>query len=136
MNIVNTMNTAILERVKEIGIMKVIGCTPSVIQKLFLLESSILGLTGGVIGSLIGELLSGLINHFPEWSVDGTIPEWLSGLFVNGNMSMSEATRLSIVPFWLIISTVVFTVTVGVLAGLAPAGKAVRISSLEAIRYE
>ena len=138
MNIINTMNTAILERIKEIGIMKVIGCSPAVIRLSFLIEAGFIGLSGGAIGAVCGIAFGTLINMLPEWSAQGSLEsEGLLSFFgVNGSAGMNETTQLSIIPPWLIALTVLFTTLIGIVAGLAPAYKAVKVSSLEAIRNE
>ena len=120
--ITNTMVMAITERKKEIGIMKVIGATVRDIKYLFLIESALIGLIGGVIGIILCVLLSLLISS-PAFSAA------LSGGGGGPGFSFS-------IPPWLIGEGLVFTTLIGIVSGYLPARKAMRSSALEAIRNE
>ena len=60
--IANTMMMSIYERTKEIGVMKVIGCSLKNIRQLFLLEAAFIGFVGGIAGNILSLILSGVIN--------------------------------------------------------------------------
>lgn len=120
--ITNTMVMAITERKKEIGIMKVIGATFKDIKRLFLVESALIGLVGGVIGIVLCIGLSNLISS-PAFS------KVMSG--GEGGSSFAFA-----IPSWLILSGLVFTTLIGIASGYLPAVKAMRSSALEAIRND
>ena len=111
--IMNTMMMSIYERTKEIGIIKVLGCRMDNISELFLTEAAYIGFFGGAAGLGISYGLSAVINHF----VGG------SGF-------------KSIIPFYLAVGAVLFSVTVAMLSGLYPAIRAMRLSPLNAIRNE
>ena len=115
-NTANTMITSVLERVKEIGILKSIGARNSEIFWIFLFESSFLGFIAGVIGVLIGYLLAyfgGIILDDLGWG-------FLSPTF----------------PISLFIGCVLFAVITGAVSGVIPAIRASRINTVDALRYE
>lgn len=126
--ITNTMIMSITERTKEIGIMKALGCYVRDTQWIFLSEAGMIGLMGGFIGCIISYLVSFAMNMA---AVGGSV---LSDEL--GMMGGSEAGRLSIIPPWLAVFAILFSVVIGLGSGFYPANKAVRISALEAIRNE
>jgi len=111
--IMNTMMMSIYERTKEIGIIKVLGCRMDNIAELFLTEAAYIGFFGGAAGLGISYGLSAVINHF-----------------------VGESGFKSIIPFYLAVGAVLFSVTVAMLSGLYPAIRAMRLSPLNAIRNE
>lgn len=117
--IANTMMTGILERRKEIGVMKVIGVSVHTIRALYLVESAFIGMIGGGIGILAAHL-------FGHALVGGSAVNFLGLYFEAG-------TKLSM-PFWLDAGAVGVAMAVGTLAGIFPARRATRMSPLEAIR--
>ncbi|MFH0737681.1 MAG: ABC transporter permease [Candidatus Micrarchaeota archaeon] len=108
--IANTMFANVLERVREIGILKAVGATRSDILLLFLSESAMIGLAGGVIGLVLGY---GLL-------------EVLEDLF-----AVPYFLRLRIVAF-----VFIFSIGTGVAAGFIPAYRAARMDPVEALRYD
>lgn len=120
--ITNTMVMSIYERTKEIGVMKVIGASLKDIKRLFLFESAIIGLLGGIIGVVFSEILSLLINKF-----GGTLLDFLG---------TGEGTKISIIPLWLILAAMAFSTLIGILSGYYPAKRAMNLSALEAIKTE
>lgn len=112
--IANTMMMSIYERTKEIGIMKVLGCSLGRIRDLFLMEAGFIGLAGGTIGLLLSYGISAIINM-------------LAG---------EGYSTLSYIPFWLSGLALVFAVLIGMLAGLMPALRAMKLSALSALRNE
>ena len=147
LNIANTMTMAIYERTKEIGVMKVLGCKLSKIRQMFLIEAGFIGLLGGIAGAVLSLVLSLILNNINTWlsalamflaqfgiqmqvtSVD------IGALFGMGGMG-DTGGALSVIPPWLVLAALVFATVVGVLSGIAPANRAVKISALEAIRHE
>jgi putative ABC transport system permease protein len=115
--IMNTMYTAVLQRTNEIGVMKAIGAKNSHILTIFLIESGMLGLIGGVIGLLIGMGLSSLIA------------------FV-GRTFLDTQLLYAYFPWYLILGALSFAFIVGALSGILPAIQASRQSPVEALRYE
>ena len=116
-SIANTMTMAIYERTKEIGVMKVLGCELKDIKNMFLTEAAAIGLIGGTVGVLICYVLSTWINIIGE------------------SMSGNNAA-ISIIPPWLAIFGMLFSMIVGIVSGYVPALKAVKITALSAIRHE
>lgn len=115
-NTANTMITSVLERTKEIGIMKSIGSRNSEIFKIFLFESSFLGFAAGVFGVLLGYGIT---------SLGGKILDNLGYGFLSPAYS-----------FWLFFGCVAFATLTGAIAGVAPAARAMKINPVEALRYE
>ena len=131
-NIINTMTMAIYERTREIGVMKVLGCELGNIRTMFLLESSTIGFIGGLIGLGISLIASFVLNNL---STLGQGMD-LSGLMGGGYYMGGGGGTISIIPPWLMLAALVFATLVGLVAGILPANKAVKISALEAIRHE
>lgn len=131
-NIINTMTMAIYERTREIGVMKVLGCELGNIRTMFLLESSTIGFIGGLIGLGISLIASFVLNNLSTLGhgLD------LSGLMGGGYYMGGGGGTISIIPPWLMLAALVFATLVGLVAGILPANKAVKISALEAIRHE
>lgn len=131
-NIINTMTMAIYERTREIGVMKVLGCELGNIRTMFLLESSTIGFFGGLIGLGISLIASFVLNNL------STLGQGLdlSGLMGGGYYMGGGGGTISIIPPWLMLAALVFATLVGLVAGILPANKAVKISALEAIRHE
>jgi ABC-type antimicrobial peptide transport system permease subunit len=117
--IANTMMMAIYERTKEIGVMKVIGCSLKNIKQMFLIESAFIGLIGGIIGNIISFGISAIINA------------------VTGDMMGTGSTLgISYIPPWLVLLALGIATFVGVASGFFPALRAMRLSPLAAIRNE
>jgi putative ABC transport system permease protein len=115
--ITNTMYTSVLERTKEIGVMKAVGAKNSDILTIFLIESGLLGLTGGLIGVLLGMGI-------------GKSIEYIAINFIGTNL-------LRVVfPSYLIIGCLVFAFLVGAISGTWPAYRASKIRPVDALRYE
>lgn len=148
LNIANTMTMAIYERTKEIGVMKVLGCKLSKIRQMFLIESGAIGFLGGVVGCALSLLISFVLNNFTVWMQ--AITGWLMSIGVEVSMEianldvgalfgmggMGGVGNISDVPLWLLLLALCFATIVGLLSGIAPANRAVKISALEAIRHE
>lgn len=114
--IMNTMYTSVLERTREIGIMKAIGARNSHIMILFLFESGMLGMVGGIIGICIGGILAKIVELI-------AIQSGLS-MFV---ISFSPE---------LILGSLAFSFLVGTISGLFPARRAAKLNPVDALRYE
>lgn len=121
--ITNTMIMSIYERTKEIGIMKVIGATFTDIYSLFITEAGMIGFFGGLFGLGLSYGASAVINHIAQG-------------YLNFGMPTEEAIAISIIPLWLALFAVIFAILIGVVAGLYPAYRAVRLSPIKAIRNE
>ena len=138
LNIANTMTMAIYERTREIGVMKVLGCELANIRTMFLMESGAIGFVGGVIGAVISLAVSFVLNNLATLMAllgGGSLD--LSGMMGGGMYyGMSSGGTISIIPPWLLVAALAFATVIGLVSGLAPASRAVKISALEAIRHE
>ena len=124
LGIINTMIMSIYERTREIGIMKVIGASFLDIRMLFLTEAGLIGFLGGLFGLIFSYSISKLINH-------------LSADFINQGMAAGDvAYSISLIPPWLALFALGFSVLIGVIAGVYPANRAVKLSPIKAIRNE
>ncbi len=126
LGITNTMIMSIYERTREIGIMKVIGCLLSDIRKIFLWEAGLIGFLGGLAGVGLSFAASYILNHLKS------DPSQMGGILpiTDGQGS------ISVIPVWLSASSILFATMIGLMAGLYPAIRAMRLSSLEAMRSE
>jgi putative ABC transport system permease protein len=113
--IMNAMITSVLERTKEIGLLKALGASNNKILSLFLLESAFIGLIGGIIGILLGFGLAELIAFF-------------------GTQSGFALTAVK--NFEIIFGALAFSMIVGMLSGFYPALRASKLDPVEALRYE
>lgn len=120
--ITNTMIMSIYERTKEIGVMKVIGASLKDIKKLFLFESALIGLLGGIFGVIFSYMLSFVINQF-------------GGPFLE-SMGSSPGIKISVIPIWIVFASMAFSAGIGIISGYFPARRAMNLSALEAIRTE
>lgn len=128
--ITNTMVMSIYERTKEIGIMKVIGARVVDIKKLFLLEAILIGFLGGGIGVIFSHIVSLVINKGAPFLM-GKL-----GMMGMGIGAGDEMSKISSIPFWLSISSLIFASLIGLMAGYFPAKRAVKIEALKAIKSE
>ena len=119
--IINTMVMSIYERTREIAIMKVIGATFNDIRLMFLAEAGLIGLLGGICGLIFSYTLSFIVNKF-------------AGSYMGNYMGTGEVTAISVIPWWLALFAIVFSVLIGLLAGVYPANRAVKLSPIEAMR--
>jgi putative ABC transport system permease protein len=117
----NTMTVTLLERTKEIGIMRTIGASPNDVKYLFVSESVIVGFLGGISGILMGVALGGAVNLFLNL---------LAGQF--GGQSVS----LFAFPLDFLSFIAIFSAAVGYMTGIFPARRASSLNPLDAIRYE
>lgn len=126
----NTMVMSIYERTKEIGVMKVIGASVSDIKKMFLTESAFIGLLGGLVGIVLSFAISALINYL------GVKYGFAANMSGGGYSPDFDPTQLkmSIIPAWLALASLVFSALIGIVSGYFPAKKATKLSALEAMR--
>ncbi len=120
--IANTMIMSILERTREIGIMKAIGAEDREIKLIFFFEAAVIGACGGVIGVLAGWAMAGLANR-------------LAYRFVLKPQAASYIDFFSL-PAWLSASAIAFALVVSILAALYPAARAARIDPVRALRHD
>ncbi len=122
--ITNTLVTSVIERTKEIGILRAVGATRRQIMSLFLLEGALIGAAGAVLGLALARGLA-------VWG-DG----WVRSLIaqqMDGEKMLS--TTIFVFPWWLWASSLAFAVGVTTLAALYPARRAANINPIEALRF-
>lgn len=115
--IANTMYTSVLERTKEIGVMKAIGAKNSDIMIIFVIESGLLGLVGGIIGILFGMGIGKIIEY------------------VAINQLGTNLLRV-VFPWYLIVGCLLFAFVIGSLSGLLPARQGSKLKPANTLRYE
>lgn len=123
--IFNTMTMAVTERAQDIGIMKAIGAHPTVIQKIFLLESAIIGVLGAVIGTVVSYIISFAVNAGLPLLIKSFMEEDVPQGFV-----------FSLIPPYLAILACLISLGVAMLSGYRPAKRATRIDVLRALRRD
>jgi putative ABC transport system permease protein len=120
--IANTMIMSILERTREIGIMKAIGAEDREIKLIFFVEAAVIGVTGGVIGVLIA------------WGIDG-LANRLAYRFILKPQGASFIDFFSL-PIYLSVGAILFALVISILAALYPASRAARIDPVRALRHD
>ena len=120
--IANTMIMSILERTREIGIMKAIGAEDREIKLIFFVEAAVIGVFGGLIGVLVA------------WAIDG-IANRLAYRFILKPQGASFVDFFSLPPY-LSIGAILFALIVSIVAALYPAARAARIDPVRALRHD
>ena len=119
--IINTLVMAVLERRREIGVMKAIGASDGDVKRLFFAEAGAMGFFGGLLGIALGFAIGKAINV-------GT------GIYLRNHQLPAEPVW--ILPPWLIGAAIVFSIVVSLLAGLYPAGRAAKLDPVQTLKYE
>jgi putative ABC transport system permease protein len=114
--VMNTMLMAVLERTREIGVMKATGATNLVVLKVFLVESCLVGFLGGIAGVILGAGISETIHIIGR--------------------SYLGAGFMTLITKKLVLGVLVFSMVIGSISGLYPALRASRLDPVEALRYE
>jgi putative ABC transport system permease protein len=117
----NTMTISLLERTREIGIMKTIGATQKGIEQMFLAESIFMGLGGGASGLVIGFIFTRIVNLIVS----------LLALSLGGS-----SMEIFYTPVWFYGLVVIFSLLIGLFTGFFPSRRAARLNPLDALRYE
>jgi putative ABC transport system permease protein len=121
LGIVNTLVMAILERRREIGVLKALGAADRDVKQLFFAEAGVMGLVGGILGVGMG------------WVI-GRVVTWGTNVYLQ-RQNLPPAHVFS-VPVWLVFAGIGFSIVVSLVAGLYPASRAARLNPVEALRYE
>jgi putative ABC transport system permease protein len=121
LGIINTLVMAILERRREIGVLKALGAADRDVRQLFFAEAGVMGLVGGVFGVLLG------------WAIGRAIQ--LATMIYLKRQGMNPPNIWS-VPWWLVLGAIGFAVVVSLVSGIYPASRAARLDPVEALRYE
>jgi putative ABC transport system permease protein len=121
LGIINTLVMAILERRREIGILKALGAADRDVRRLFFAEAGAMGLLGGVLGVAIGWLIGRALTFA-----------------TNVYLARQELPPidLSSIPWWMVVGAIAFSFFVSLAAGMYPASRAARLNPVEALRYE
>jgi putative ABC transport system permease protein len=121
LGIINTLVMAILERRREIGIMKALGASDMDVKKLFFVEAGSMGVLGGLLGVALGWGIGKIIN-------------------IGTNIYMQQQDippeTFWIVPWWLVGTALGFSVVVSLLAGMYPAARAAKLDPVQALRHD
>ena len=120
--IANTLATSVVERTREIGVLKAVGATRSQVLRLFLAEGTALGLVGGLLGALVAYALS--------WPAD----RFVSHLVTTQSQGALKASTVFVWPAWLPAGTVLFTLAATTVAAYVPARRAAGLAPVEALR--
>jgi putative ABC transport system permease protein len=123
LGILNTTLMSVLERVREIGVMKAVGARDSHIQLMFLLEGALVGLVGGLVGVLL------------SWAASFPGDAWVRATVESG-LSIKLQESIFNFPWWLVVGTPAFACLVTTLAAYYPARRAARINPVRALRHE
>jgi putative ABC transport system permease protein len=119
--IINTLVMAILERRREIGIMKAIGASDSDVRGLFFAEAGAMGILGGVFGVILGWIIGRVINF---------------GTNVYMHRQGFPPEHFWAVPWWLVVFALGFAFLISLVSGLYPASRAAKLDPVQALRYE
>ena len=125
--IFNTMTMAVTERTREIGVMKAIGASPKLIQRLFLMESAWIGIIGTVLAVIISYAVSFLANWILPMVVGAALQD-------DGIQDMS--ITFSLIPWQLVLIASAISIGVAMISGWRPARKATKIDVIQALRQE
>lgn len=117
----NTLTISLLERTKDIGVMKALGATDGEINFIFLTESTLISFAGGVFGILLSFVVGTAINIL---------------IAVLAKQAGGEAVRLIQMPIYFVLFILIFSFLVGLLTGMYPARRAAKLNPLDALRYE
>jgi putative ABC transport system permease protein len=106
----NIMLVSVTERIREIGLRKALGATPRVIRRQFLVEASVLGSVGGVLGAGLGLLGAAILPHF-----------------ISDKITISPVAT---------VGAIVIAIGIGIAFGVYPASRAARLAPIDALRSE
>jgi putative ABC transport system permease protein len=119
--IINTLVMAILERRREIGIMKAIGASDGDLRNLFFAEAGAMGILGGIFGTLLGWVIGRMINF---------------GTNIYFRSIGIPAEKILAVPWWLVAAAIGTALVVSLVSGMYPAARAAKLDPVQALRYE
>lgn len=121
LGIMNTMVMSILERYKEIGIMKAVGASNRDVKKIFLFESAVIGFMGGVFGLALGWVVSVIINAV-----------------INAFAVRQGAPYMNYFsfPWWLCLGAIAFSIFISLVSGIYPTLRAARVDPVVALRHD
>ncbi len=121
LGIINTLVMAILERRREIGILKALGAADRDVRRLFFAEAGAMGLLGGLLGVGLG------------WAIGRALTFGTNVYLARQELPPID---LSSIPWWMVVGAIAFSFFVSLAAGMYPASRAARLNPVEALRYE
>jgi ABC-type antimicrobial peptide transport system permease subunit len=121
LGIINTLVMAILERRREIGILKALGASDRDVRQLFFAEAGVMGLVGGILGVGLGWAIGRAINF---------------GTNIYLRRLELPPERIWSVPLWLVGAAIGFAIVVSLVSGIYPAARAARLDPVQTLRYE
>jgi putative ABC transport system permease protein len=121
LGIINTLVMAILERRREIGVLKALGATDRDVRSIFFAEAGAMGFFGGICGVAIGWLIARALS-------------WGTSIYLT-RQGLPKVI-IAYVPWWLAAAAISIAVIVSLVAGLYPAARAAKLNPVEALRYE
>ncbi|HEC42867.1 MAG TPA: ABC transporter permease [Bacteroides sp.] len=121
LGIINTMLMSILERTREIGIMKAVGGSENEIKFIFFIEAACIGFVGAIFGLMLGWVVTRIANQVMNTVILPADQEYLDLFYF---------------PLWLIFGAVAFSIVISLAAGLYPAIRAARIDPVRALRHD
>jgi putative ABC transport system permease protein len=121
LGIINTLVMAILERRREIGVLKALGAADRDVRRLFFAEAGVMGFVGGLFGVLLG------------WAIGRAI-QFATAIYLR-RQGMNPPNIWS-VPLWLMAGAIGFAIVVSLASGIYPASRAAKLDPVEALRYE
>jgi putative ABC transport system permease protein len=121
LGIVNTLVMAVLERRREIGVMKALGASDGDVKRIFFFEAGSLGILGGALGAGLG------------WTI-GRVINFATNVYLQRQDIKPE--NFWVIPWWLVAAALGFSVFVSLFAGLYPASRAARLDPVQALRHD
>jgi putative ABC transport system permease protein len=123
--IANSMFTSVLEKTRDIGIMKALGSSNNEVLIMFVIESGLFGLIGGIIGVLIAFAITAVLNMLGI-SI---------GIGMGGGMRGGSSSGMIITPE-LVLFAIILSTIIGIISGIVPAGNASKMRPVDALKYE
>ena len=121
LGIINTLVMSILERYREIGIMKAVGASNGDVKKIFFFEAGLIGFLGGVFGLTLGWLVSSVVNIIAN--------------IILSRQSVPHMNYFSF-PLWLCLGSIAFSIVISLLAGIYPTLRAAKVDPVVALRHD